>query len=418
MNAAFKRLKMACYTTNISMAIVANLSPVLFLTFRSLYGISFSLLGLLVLINFFTQLTIDLIFSFFSHKFNIPATVKLTPVLTAAGLLIYALWPFFFPQAVYAGLVIGTVIFSMSGGLAEVLISPVIAAIPADNPDKEMSKLHSIYAWGVVLVILITTLFLFLFGNQNWQWIALLFMLIPLASAALFAGSKIPEMEKPKRISGVFQFLKNKGLWACFFAIFLGGASESIMSQWSSGYLEQALGIPKIWGDVFGVALFALMLGTGRTLYSKTGKNIGRVLLLGAVGATLCYLIAAISNVPVIGLIACAFSGFCVSMLWPGNLIVASDRFPAGGIFIYAMMAAGGDLGGAVGPQLVGVITDTAIQNSSAIALAHTLGLSPEQFGMKLGMLVGMLFPLFAIPLYAHIKKTRNRKKQIQNTKT
>lgn len=154
-------------------------------------------------------------------------------------------------------------------------------------------------------------------------------------------------------------------------------------------------------------SLFALMLGTGRTLYSKTGKNIGRVLLLGAVGATLCYLIAAISNVPVIGLIACAFSGFCVSMLWPGNLIVASDRFPAGGIFIYAMMAAGGDLGGAVGPQLVGVITDTAIQNSSAIALAQALGLSPEQFGMKLGMLVGMLFPLFAIPLYAHIRKTR-----------
>ena len=61
----FKRVKLACYTTNISMAVVANLSPILFLTFRSLYGISYSLLGLLVLINFVTQLTVDLIFSFF-----------------------------------------------------------------------------------------------------------------------------------------------------------------------------------------------------------------------------------------------------------------------------------------------------------------------------------------------------------------
>ena len=55
-----RRLKYACYTANISMAVVSNLSPVLFLTFRSLYGISYSLLGLLVLINFVTQLTVDL----------------------------------------------------------------------------------------------------------------------------------------------------------------------------------------------------------------------------------------------------------------------------------------------------------------------------------------------------------------------
>ena len=57
----YNRLKLACYTSNLSMSIVGNLSPLLFLTFRSLYGISYSLLGLLVLINFFTQLIIDLI---------------------------------------------------------------------------------------------------------------------------------------------------------------------------------------------------------------------------------------------------------------------------------------------------------------------------------------------------------------------
>ena len=52
------RVKLACYTTNVSMSVVGNLSPLLFLTFRSLYGISYSLLGLLVLINFVTQLSV------------------------------------------------------------------------------------------------------------------------------------------------------------------------------------------------------------------------------------------------------------------------------------------------------------------------------------------------------------------------
>ena len=92
----YARLKLACYTTNASMSVVASLSPVLFLTFHNLYGISYSLLGTLVLINFVTQLTVDLIFSFFSHKFNIEKTVKFTPILTVLGLWVYALWPLFF----------------------------------------------------------------------------------------------------------------------------------------------------------------------------------------------------------------------------------------------------------------------------------------------------------------------------------
>ncbi len=406
-----KRVKYACYSANITMSVVGNLSPVLFLTFRSLYGISYSLLGLLVLINFVTQLTVDLIFSFFSHKFNIPKTVKSIPLIAVCGFLVYAIWPFFVPDNVYIGLVIGTVIFSAASGLGEVLISPVIAAIPADDPDREMSKLHSVYAWGVVFVIVISTIFLLLVGNEYWQWLALIFMLIPIVSAILFFKSKIPPMETPKQTTSALKLLRNKGVWLSVFAIFLGGAAECTMAQWSSGYLEQALGIPKIWGDLFGVAFFSVMLGLGRSLYAKIGKNIGKVLTFGAIGATLCYFTAAISNIAFLGLIACAFTGFCVSMLWPGNLIVASDRFPEGGVFIYAMMAAGGDLGASIAPQLVGIITDTVIANPDAAAFAATLQLAPEQLGMKMGMLCGMLFPLIGIFVYRSIWK--HGKKQL-----
>ena len=404
-----KRLKYACYSANITMSAVGNLSPVLFLTFRSLYDISYSLLGLLVLINFVTQLIVDLIFSFFSHKFHIAKTVKSIPLIAVFGFLVYALFPFFFPDHVYVGLVIGTVIFSAASGLAEVLISPVIAAIPADDPDKEMSKLHSIYAWGVVFVIVVSTVFLLLAGGEYWQILALLFMLIPLLSAFLFFGSEIPAMETPKQTAGALKLLRNKGVWLSVFAIFLGGAAECTMAQWSSGYLEQAAGIPKVWGDLFGVALFAVMLGLGRSLYAKIGKNIGKVLTFGAIGATLCYFTAAISNNSFIGLFACAFTGFCVSMLWPGNLIVASAKFPEGGVFIYAMMAAGGDLGASVGPQLVGIITDAVIANPAAAALAADLALAPEQLGMKLGMLCGMLFPLVGIFIYWYIWKANKK---------
>lgn len=394
---------------NVSMSIVSTLSPILFLTFRNSYGISFSLLGLLVLINFVTQLSVDLIFSFFSHKFNIAKTVRTMPLLTIAGLLIYGLWSFVFPENVYPGLCIGTVIFSAASGLGEVLISPVIAAIPSDDPDREMSKLHSVFAWGVVGVTLYCTLFLKLFSADYWQFLPITLCVLPLMGFIFSTVSDIPPIATPEKTSGALELLRNKGVWLCVAAIFLGGAAECTMEQWASGYLEHALSIPKIWGDVFGVALFAAMLGLGRSLYAKAGNNIEKILFLCALGSTVCYAVSALTPIPLIGLLTCALTGLCTSMLWPGTLIVASDRYPSGGVFIFALMAAGGDLGASIGPQLVGVVTDTATALPFVGELAAKLGSTPDSLAMKLGLLFGMLFPLAAIPIYAKIKRGKKK---------
>ena len=141
-------------------------------------------------------------------------------------------------------------------------------------------------------------------------------------------------------------------------------------------------------------------------MYAKYGKNISNVLLAGMAGALVCYLVAGFCPNNVICLIACALTGFCTSMLWPGSLIVASERVKTGGVFIYALMAAGGDLGASIGPQLIGIITDTAINMQSVSSLAQQWGLSPDQLGMKIGMLSAMLFPLISIFVYLHIWKT------------
>lgn len=414
MGSNYKITKSACYTANISMAIVANISPILFITFNELYGISFSLLGLLVLINYFTQLSVDVIFSLFSHKFNIPIIVKATPLITVIGLLVYALSPFVFSN-VYIGLVIGTIIFSASGGLSEVLISPLIASIPSDNPEREMSKLHSIYAWGVVIFVVFSSIYILVFGTSSWQWLSLIFAIVPLFSFVLFCAAKIPQMQETHQQAAAPQlsYFKSKDLWICVLAIFLGGAAECTMSQWCSGYLDAGLGLPKLWGDIFGVALFGLTLGLGRSLYAKFGKSITKMLLLGAIGAALCYLTAALTQSAIVGLFACALTGLCVSMLWPGSLIVASDRFPHGGVFIYAMMAAGGDLGASIGPQLTGLIADLPTKLAPLKSWAEALGLTPEQFGLRLGILSGMIFPLIAIFVYLYIMKSlvkRNEK--------
>ena len=400
-----QRVKYGCYLSNLTMASVCNLSPLLFLIFRDSYGISYTLLGLLVAISFVTQLTVDLIFSFFSHKFNIPKTIKLMPVLAVLGFLVYALAPILFTgEQVYIGLVLGTMIFSASSGLAEVLLSPIFAALPSENPDRDMSKLHSVYAWGTMGMVLLVTVYLQFFRNL-WYVLPLLFTAIPFLAFLLFCRAEIPTMETPQQASGALEYFKDGRLWLCVIAIFFGGASECTMGQWSSSFLEGALGIEKVFGDVFGVAMFAVTLGIGRSLYAKYGQNIRKILLLCGVGATVCYLTCALSPIPVVGLIACALTGLCTSMMWPGSLVVAADVFPASGVFIYAMMAAGGDLGASVGPQLVGAIADGVAASPAFVSLAESLAITTEQLGLKMGLLCGAVFPLLSIIVFLlHIR--------------
>ena len=123
-------------------------------------------------------------------------------------------------------------------------------------------------------------------------------------------------------------------------------------------------------------------------MYAKIGRNISKWLLYGGIGATLCYVIAALSPIPIAALIACAATGFFVAMMWPGILVVAEKFIPMGGVFIFAMMASGGDLGASVGPQLVGLVTDFIIAIPSAATLSAAIGITSEQLGMKVGAIM------------------------------
>lgn len=401
----FKLTKYACYYANLSMASVFCLPPLLFGTFREMYGISYTLLGTLVLINFCTQLSIDLVFTFFSRFFNIKLAMRTMPLITALGLLIYALSPFIFPNNIYIGFVIGTVVFSVSAGLAEVLISPVVAALPSKNPDRDMSALHSLYAYGLVIVIVLSTLFINFFGKENWIYLTLFWASLPVISSILLFVSPMPDMHIEDGKSSKNSRKRIIGTALCFACIFLGGAAECTMTSWISVYIKKALNIPKIWGDIGGMALFALLIGLTRSLYAKNGKNISRVLLCGMFGATICYLIVAFSNSAPITLIACVSVGMFTAMLWPGTLIFMEEQFPAIGVAAYALLAAGGDSGASVAPQLVGLIVDKVSLSNWAIILSERLSLSVEQIGLKAGMFVAALFPLVGIFVLIYTKK-------------
>jgi len=399
----YKNTVLACYFTGFSMSAAANLSALLFIPLHNLYGISFTQLGFLVLVNFCTQLAIDLVFTFFSDRFKLKNTIRSIPAIVLFGLLIYAVVPMAFPDYTYLALVVGTFVFSLGAGLGEVLTSPVIAAIPAENPEKEMSKLHSAYAWGVVGVVIISTLMLKIIGNENWMYLAIFWCVLPLISFVLFQKAEIPDLNLNSEEGSKPDTNNRFGIFLCTLCIFFGGAAEMSMTQWISGFSQNALGIDKVYGDIFGMALFAFALGSGRTLYAQKGKNIHRVLLCGMGLSCLCYIVAAISSNSLICLIACVLTGFFTSMLWPGTLIYTNEKFTSCGVGVYALLAAGGDLGASVSPQIMGIIADEVSQSRFAQGLFD--GFGPEETGMKLGMLFAAIFPLIGFFLLVYMKK-------------
>lgn len=377
-NLNFQRTKLACYSAYFTMSSIFCLPPLLFVTFHDMYAISWTLLGTLVVTNFCTQFAIDLLFTLFSKKFNIATIVKVMPLITSLGLFVYALFPTLFSNHAYIGLLIGTVIFSVASGLSEVLLSPVIAALPSKNPQKDMSLLHSLYAFGVLTVVIISTLFIKFIGAAYWMYLTCFFAVLPIASSVLFMLSPMPNLSGGES-AGTAQKSGRQtgGLLLCIGCIFFGSCAENAMSNWISSYMEVQLHIDKAVGDILGMAMFAILLGLTRIGYAKWGKNIAKTLLIGMVGATVCYLVAGLSPYTIPAFIACSLTGAFTAMLWPGTLIWMEEKLPHVGVAAYALMAAGGDLGASIAPQVLGAIAD--------------------RFDLQTGMLVTSVFPIMGV---------------------
>lgn len=413
----YKRTKFACFYAYLAMSPVFVLPPMLFITFHDMYGISYTLLGTLVLINFCTQLTIDLVLTFFSKYFNIRKTVRVMPLITSMGLLVYAIMPNIFTEHAFLWLVIGTVLFSIAAGLCEVLLSPTVAALPSEHPEKDMSMLHSLYGWGVVSSVIISSIFFVIFGTNNWMYLAIFLAILPLIGSILFCCSPIPDLQVNSGDNKKEKSSHTRELVLCVICIFLGSAAENAMTNWISGYMENALQIPKAVGDILGLAVFALLLAMTRVIYAKYSFDITKTLLFSMIGASACYIVAGLSTNVILAFIACILTGMFTSMLWPGTLILMEERIPSPGVATFALIAAGGDMGGSVAPQLLGIIVDKVSVSNFATEMSMTSGVTPEEIGLKVGMLIAAIFPILGTVLLLYIWRSASGKVKSNSVK-
>lgn len=384
----YKKTLTACYLGFITQAISANFIPLLFLTFKSTYGISLEKIALIPFVFYLTQLLIDFAATKFADRIGYRACVTASQVLSAFGLIMMAVLPEILPVP-FAGILISVVLYAIGSGLIEVLVSPIVEACPFENKDSMMSLLHSFYCWGAVGVILGSTLFFAIFGVENWRILTLIWALIPLANTFNFMTCPMERLLEEGERLPVRKLLRIPIFWLMILLMICSGASEASMAQWASAFTESALGVSKTIGDLVGPCLFAIFMGITRVIYSKMSEKLDltKVMLLCGIMCAGCYLLASLSPIPILGLAGCALCGMAVGIMWPGTISISSQKCQRGGTAMFAFLALAGDLGATVSPALVGSIAETAGNN------------------LKMGLLVATVFPVVLVAVLIALKK-------------
>ena len=370
----YKKTLIACYLGFVTQAISANFAPLLFLTFRSTYGITLDKIAMIPLVFYLTQLLIDLAATKFADKIGYRACVVASQVTSAAGLVLMAILPELLPVP-FVGILIAVVLYAVGSGLIEVLVSPIVEACPFENKDGMMSLLHSFYCWGAMGVILGSTLFFAVFGVENWKILTFVWALVPLYNTFNFINCPIERLIEDGKSMGIRRLLKTPIFWLMILLMVCSGASEATMSQWASAFTESAVGVSKTVGDLAGPCLFAMFMGITRMLYGKFSEklNLTKVMLVCGILCAGCYLLASLSALPILGLAGCALCGLAVGIMWPGSISISSQNCPTGGTAMFAFLALAGDLGAMVSPAMVGSLSEAVGGNLKTGLLAATV---------------------------------------------
>ena len=367
----YKKTQLACYLGFVTQAICANFAPLLYLTFYHSYGITFDKLALISTVFFFTQLLVDFFCVKVVDKIGYRPCVVAAEVTSGLGLLGLSFVPDL-TSSPFAGILVCVVIYAIGSGLTEVLVSPIIEACPFDNKDSMMSLLHSFYCWGWTAVILGSTLFFSLFGIRNWRILAVIWSIVPIYNIYNFMTCPIESLVEDGEGMSLKQLVTNKMFWLFIVLMICAGSSEIAMAQWASAFAESALHVSKTVGDLMGPCGFAVCMGISRLLYGKFGEKVDLTIFMMASGilCLICYLVAGLANVPLLGLIGCAACGFSVGIMWPGSISISAGILPTGGTAMFALLALAGDLGGAVGPAIIGNVSQHAGSDLQAGVLA------------------------------------------------
>ncbi|MCI0624964.1 MAG: MFS transporter [Acidobacteria bacterium] len=251
----------------------------------------------------------------------------------------------------------GTLIIGLANGLVESAINPLIATVYPEQKTERLNTLHAWFPGGILLGGLLT------FGltqlNLHWQ-IKMAVILIPtLIYGLMLLGQKFPPTERVQHgVSTATMYKESLRpqflVWV--FCMLLTASTELGPNQWIPNILTTTAHLP-------GILVLAWINGimtVGRLFAGPIVRLLSPItLLIVAAGLSAFGLFGlswADSAVPT--LVAATVFAIGICYFWPTMLGVTSERFPAGGALLLAIMGGAGNLSVALVLPLMGKIYD------------------------------------------------------------
>ncbi len=379
--------RIACYVGFVVQAIVNNFLPILFVALQDNYSLKYEELARLIVINFVSQMIVDLLAPKVTEIFGYRITAFLSQFTAGMGLCALGVLPLIMGNT-YLAISISVVIYAIGSGLMEVILSPMVEILPSDNKGGSMCILHSFYCWGQAFTVIVTTALISVFGSINWNYIPFIWAVIPLLNSFSFLKVPILEPASDTKLASFRELLKRRQFRAYMVMMLCAGASEIAMAQWASLFAQRGLGVSKAVGDLAGPCVFALFMAVGRVYYGANAKKLSfrRSMIILSAFSVLCYTGVAVSQSAVLSLVFCGVCGLTVSIFWPAIYSQGAVDFKDGGMVMYSVFAMCGDTGCALGPWVLGIVADS--------------------LGLKAGFGVTAVFPLLMLITTAFILKS------------
>jgi MFS family permease len=236
-----------------------------------------------------------------------------------------------------------TLSMGIGNALVEAAINPLIATIYPTQKTHKLNVLHAWFPWGIVLGGLIA--FALTRLHMNWQVKTAVILIPTLGYGLIYFGQKFPQTERVQhgvRTGDMYREAMRPQFLVWVFCMLLTASTELGPNQWIPNILTKTASFP----GILVLAWINSLMAIGRMLAGPVVHRLSPVSILIAASAFSAIGLFALSmtNSAIGALAASTVFAIGVCYFWPTMLGVTSERFPAGGALLMAIMGGAGNL--------------------------------------------------------------------------
>jgi MFS family permease len=254
-----------------------------------------------------------------------------------------------------------TLIIGIANGLVEAFVNPLVATLYSNDKTSRLVALHAWFPGGIVIGGLLA--YAFTQMGLGWQAKMLLLLVPSVVYAVMFAGRTFPPTESAAAgisFSGMFREVGRPLFLVIWLAMWLTAATELGPGQWYANIFNEVTQSATNAGIILLVWVNGIMY-LMRQFLGRIPHTMSPTLLIAVtapVAALGLYLFGQ-TTTPVMWYVAAALLAVGTAFWWPTMLGITSERFPAGGALLLAIIGASGSISTAIAGPVMGWINET-----------------------------------------------------------